>query len=83
MEEKPLKPKSNYACPPFYYYKNKDLMKIDDALKNGCGIDAPGSLIAYLCHKTSIYAYLMPGKRYDFGNLESYELVKEIYKGVE
>ena len=82
MEEKPSVPKSNYACPPFYYYLAKDLKLIDTAIKEGCNIDAPGSFVSWLCNKSIIHAYLMPGNRYDIGNLESYEKIKKNYKGM-
>lgn len=82
MKEKPLEPKSHYACPPFYFYLNVDLNKIEEALKDGCKADAPGSFVSWLCKKTSVHAFLMPGKRYDIGTLESYEEIKKIYRGV-
>ena len=82
MEEKPENPKSNYACPPFYYYLNKDLQLINQAIQEGCNADAPGSFVSWLCKKDSIHAFLMPGNRYDIGNLESYNNIRENYKGV-
>jgi len=82
MEEKPKNPKSNYACPPFYYYAKDVLMLIDEAIKNGCNVDAPGSLVSWLCSKCDIYAYLMPGNRYDIGNIDSYNYICENYNGI-
>ena len=82
MQEKPENPISNYACPPFYYYTKDDLKLIDEALKDGCGYDAPGSLVKWMCEKTNIYAFDMPGKRYDIGDLESYNNVKKNYNGI-
>jgi glucose-1-phosphate thymidylyltransferase len=82
MEEKPSHPKSKYACPPFYYYKNEDIGLLEEALYDECKSDAPGSFISWLCTRTDVYAYPMPGNRYDIGNLESYEEVQKIYKGV-
>ena len=32
--------------------------------------------------ETAVYAMEMPGKRYDIGNLESYEKVKAEYQGI-
>lgn len=82
MEEKPQNPKSHWCCPPFYYYAKEDARKVKDAIKEGCGVDAPGSFIAWLCKKTEVYSMEMPGKRYDVGNLESYEKIKSEYKGI-
>lgn len=82
MQEKPTEPKSNWAVPPFYIYCAKDLSKISDAVKSGvCNVDAPGDFIAWLCIHSEVYAYEMPGGRYDIGNLASYRIIQEQYKG--
>lgn len=83
MAEKPQEPKSNWACPPFYFYKAADISRIEEALKDGCGKDAPGSLIAWLCKKAPVYAFEMPGRRYDIGDMQSYENVKKEYNGIQ
>ena len=83
MQEKPAEPKSNFCCPPFYIYKKEDARLIKEGIKEGCGVDAPGSFVAWLCKKSKVYAFEMPGKRYDIGNLESYEKVKSEYKGIK
>ena len=82
MEEKPAEPKSNWCCPPFYYYTAKDAKLVAEGIANGCGTDAPGSYIAWLCGKTTVHAMKMPGSRYDVGNLESYEKIKAEYNGI-
>ena len=82
MQEKPQEPKSNWCCPPFYYYTAETATMIDEAIEAGCGTDAPGSFISWLCTKKPVHAMEMPGSRYDIGNLESYEKVKSEYKGI-
>ena len=82
MEEKPAEPKSNWCCPPFYYYTQEDAKLIEKGINSGCGVDAPGSYIAWLCKQTKVYAMEMPGRRYDIGNLESYEKVQKEYEGI-
>ncbi len=82
MAEKPENPKSNWCCPPFYFYTREDARLIKEGIAAGCGTDAPGSYAAWLCHKTKVHAMQMPGKRYDIGNIESYENVKKEYKGI-
>lgn len=82
MEEKPQSPRSNWAIPPFYIYKREDLKAIRLGIEQGCNIDAPGSFIAWLCGKCDVYAYEMPGERYDIGNMESYEMVNKEYRGI-
>ena len=82
MMEKPKAPKSNWCCPPFYIYSKEDAKKINKAIDEGAGFDAPGSFIAWLCKMADVYAFEMPGHRYDIGNLESYERVKAEYRGM-
>lgn len=82
MEEKPREPKSNWCVGPFYYYKKDDLKFVKQGIDEGCGVDAPGSFVCYLCEKTDVYAWEMPGSRYDIGGFDSYEQVKRIYKGI-
>ncbi|MBQ8426885.1 MAG: nucleotidyltransferase family protein [Clostridia bacterium] len=82
MTEKSPEPKSNWCCPPFYYYIERDSKKIEKAISEGCGTDAPGSYIAWLCKNSIVHAMEMPGRRYDIGNLESYEKVQKEYKGI-
>lgn len=72
-EEKPKEPKGNHAVPPFYIYRSDDIKRIDEALADGCGYDAPGSFAAWLSRHTDVYAYEMEGKRYDIGDMKSYE----------
>ena len=82
LEEKPANPKSNWCTPPFYFYTREDAAKIREAISDGCGTDAPGSLVAWMCQHSVLHSMKMPGSRYDIGNLESYENVQKTYKGI-
>ena len=82
MAEKPAQPKSHWCCPPFYYYTREDVKLVAKGIAAGCGTDAPGSYIAWLCNQTTVHAMEMPGTRYDVGNLESYNKIKEEYEGI-
>ena len=82
MTEKSPTPATHWCCPPFYYYTREDARLVPKGIESGCGTDAPGSYIAWLCSQTEVYAMEMPGKRYDIGDLESYERVKAEYKGI-
>lgn len=77
MQEKPQEPVSHWAVPPFYIYKRADLPLIRDCMAHGCGFDAPGNLAHYLCSRTTIHAYEMPGERHDIGSLDSYKEAQE------
>ncbi len=80
MEEKPAEPKSNWCVGPFYIYKKDELGLVKQGIEEGCGVDAPGSFIVYLCQKTDVYALEMKGNRYDIGTLESYHEVQKIFE---
>lgn len=79
MEEKPANPKSHWCIPAFYYYTRQDARLIKKGIESGCGVDAPGSFIAWLATQTTVYTYEMPGRRYDIGTLASYEAVKNSF----
>lgn len=76
MAEKPLEPKSHWAVPPFYIYSHEDLPLIYGVKREGCNFDAPGNLAHYLCEKGTVYAWKMPGRRIDIGNLQTYYSIK-------
>ena len=82
MEEKPAAPKSHWCTPAFYIYKASDVPLVKAGIEAGCGTDAPGSFIAWLSTQTAVHAFEMPGRRYDIGNLESYEEVQRTYRGI-
>ena len=77
-EEKPLHPRGNLAVPPFYYYRAQDAARGSEALASGCGGDAPGSFAAWLSRRVPMYAYRMPGRRYDIGDIPSYEYAQRV-----
>ncbi|MDE5814539.1 MAG: nucleotidyltransferase family protein [Muribaculaceae bacterium] len=77
MQEKPERPVSNWAVPPFYIYAKKDLPLIRDCMAHGCGFDAPGNLAHYLTDVTTLHAWPMPGSRFDIGSMDSYREAQE------
>jgi len=82
MEEKPENPSSNWVCPPFYYYTSADAIMIDKAVEEGCAVDAPGSYVSWLAKTSAVFAMTMPGRRYDIGDLTSYNEVRENFPGI-
>lgn len=77
MQEKPEKPVSNWAVPPFYIYSRKDMPLIRECLSHGCGYDAPGNLAHYLAEVSTLHAWSMPAGRFDIGSLDSYKEAQE------
>ena len=82
MTEKSPNPETHWVSPAFYYYTKEDAKRVQAGIDAGCGVDAPGSFIAWLSRQTDVYAMEMPGDRYDVGNLESYQTIKNTYKGI-
>ena len=82
-EEKPEYPKGNHAVPPFYCYRAVDVARINEAITDGCNADAPGSFASWLSQQVPMYAFEMPGKRYDIGDAVSYAQVQAEYKGIK
>lgn len=83
MAEKPAVPESHWCVPAFYYYTAEDAARIPEGIAGGCGTDAPGSFVAWLCQRSPVYAMEMPGSRYDIGNLEGYQKICKEYEGIE
>ena len=82
LEETPENPKSHWCTPPFYFYRKEDAAHIREAVADGCGTDAPGSLVAWMCRHTALYSMEMPGRRYDIGTLDNYEAIRKTYQGI-
>lgn len=81
MQEKPSEPASNWAVPPFYLYQRETLPLIVNAVKQSvCNTDAPGDFIAWFCSQRPVHAWKMSGKRYDIGDIRSYEEVQKIFQ---
>lgn len=82
MTEKVPNPETNWVSVAFYYYPRETVRLIAQALADSCGVDAPGSFLIWVSQRTTSYAMEMPGHRYDVGNLDSYQKIKEEYKGI-
>ena len=82
MTEKSPTPENHWCCPPFYYYTRKDARLVQAGIDAGCGTDAPGSYFAWLCTQVPVHAMEMPGRRYDIGDINSYQEVQDSYHGI-
>ena len=82
MTEKSPTPATHWCCPPFYYYTKEDARLVSVGIANGCGTDAPGNYMAWLSEQVLVHAMQMPGRRFDIGDVASYEKVKREYRGI-
>jgi glucose-1-phosphate thymidylyltransferase len=79
FEEKPEKPKSNLAVPPFYLYRRDTLPLFETYLAQGQNPDAPGNFIPWLLGRRPVMAFLFQGRRYDIGTRETYEVLRKTF----
>lgn len=80
FEEKPVKPRSNLAVPPFYIYTEAALRLFERYLEEGNNADAPGYFIPWLINREEVYAYKFSGQRYDIGTIDSYESTRKLFE---
>ena len=72
MEEKPQRPKYRCAIPPFYIMPRRELESLGEFLQSGIKVDSLGTYLSWYVNESEVRAYLMPGKRYNLGDRESY-----------
>lgn len=68
MHEKPLNPLSEWAVPPFYIYRNRDIPVILEQAQKGLLADAPGNMVIQLLKQTVFHVWKMTGKRRDISD---------------
>ena len=56
------------------------MKRIPEALAAGCGADAQGIFAAWLSRQVPMHAFVVPGKRYDVGDVESYREVCKVFE---
>ena len=76
MREKRIFENSYWAVPPFYIFKKDVLQEFKRGIESGCKVDAPGNFIEWFSTSNKLHAFLMPGTRFDIGNLETYYSIK-------
>ncbi len=81
FEEKPKHPKSDLAVPPFYVYSPEAAPLVHLYLEEGNNPDAPGHFIAWLAHRSPVYALVIEEVVRDIGTLESYRAICREFEG--
>ena len=78
FKEKPEKPASTLISTCIYYFPSEKLALFQRYLSDkGSCKDASGNYIKWLSDNDSVYGYLLSGKWYDIGDLESYKKADE------
>lgn len=81
FEEKSSNPLSVLAAMCLYCLSSKHLEMINEYIKGGNNLDAPGHFISWLADKDSVYGFEFKGKWYDIGDRVSYESAVRNFKG--
>ena len=76
--EKPENPPSLFTSIPYYIFSKETLQFIKEYGRDkNNSLDTPGSLIAWMVKKTTVFAYdIGPGYYFDVGTIETYESLK-------
>jgi glucose-1-phosphate thymidylyltransferase len=81
--EKPAQPLSRLISTGVYGYTRSDLEQMALYLKEGGNPDAPGHFLEWLANRKPVYGFIIPGRWFDIGDLESYHQADKIYKIVD
>ncbi|MBN1353716.1 MAG: nucleotidyltransferase family protein [Candidatus Omnitrophica bacterium] len=83
FEEKPQAPKSTLAATALYFIPREKIEHIYKYMQAGLSKDAPGNLIKWLAEKDKVFGYILKGKWYDIGDLNSLKKADEDFKRKE
>lgn len=78
--EKPSHPPTSLISTGVYAYTASDLVQVAEYLKVGGNPDQPGHFLKWLSERKDVFGYVIQGRWFDIGDLESYQKADEIYK---
>lgn len=79
FEEKPADPASTLIGIALYYYPKATLPAIHQYVAEGNNPDQPGRLVQWLCPRTPVYTWTVPGLWFDIGSKETLEEANRIF----
>jgi len=80
LEEKPAKPKSMLIGACIYALPYGSLLRTSEYLQDGGERDGPGNFMEWLCERETVYGYMLPGRFWDIGTIESYEELRREFQ---
>jgi glucose-1-phosphate thymidylyltransferase len=80
FQEKPPRPESTLISTCIYYFPSEKLKLFDMYLSQGSTKDASGNYIKWLMENDSVTGYVLGGRWYDIGDMESYKKADEDFK---
>jgi len=80
FEEKPSKPRSMLIGVCIYIMPHRALLRASEYLAEGGKQDELGNFAAWLCEKEKVHGYMLEGRLWDVGTIESYEQLKKEFE---
>lgn len=81
FQEKPQFPKSTFVSTCIYYFPAQKLKMFKEYLSSASkSKDASGNYIMWLSKNDSVYGYVLSGRWYDIGDMESYKKANKEFK---
>ena len=77
--EKPVSPATSLIGIALYFYPRSTLPQIRQYIQEGNNSDQPGRLIQWLCPRTPVYTWKVPGLWFDIGSKETLEEANQIF----
>jgi glucose-1-phosphate thymidylyltransferase len=77
--EKPTNPATSLIGIALYYYPKSTLPQIRQYIQEGNNPDQPGRLIQWLCPRTPVFTWKVPGLWFDIGSKETLEEANQIF----
>lgn len=75
FEEKPQNPFTTLSCIAVYIFPKSDLNKIKEYMKTDKPKDGPGFLIQHFSQQGDVHAFILQGRWFDIGSIETYSEV--------
>jgi glucose-1-phosphate thymidylyltransferase len=79
FEEKPPKPETTLVSVGLYFFRSDRLGVIERYLEEGNSPDQPGRLIQWLHAIEPVYGYVIQGRWFDIGDIDSYNRANELF----
>ncbi len=79
FEEKPAKPRSTLISMGVYIFMREHMPLLKRYLDEGRNKDRPGNYLQWLYRQVDLYGYVISGKWFDIGDIDSYNQANELF----
>ncbi len=79
FEEKPAKPRSTLISMGVYFFAREHMPLLKRYLEEGHNKDRPGNYLQWLYRQVSLYGYVISGRWFDIGDIDSYNKANELF----